>query len=84
MTSLVAVAAFGAATAVSYAVSGLIDWPIAGIFVFGGLCGGMTGVALGKILAVHKQALNVVFSGLVIAVGIYVVARGFLPLMGSS
>ena len=76
-TSLVAVAAFGAATAASYAVSGLIDWPIAGIFVFGGLIGGLAGVALGKRLAARKQVLNVVFASLVIAVGIYVVARGF-------
>ncbi|WP_219924852.1 TSUP family transporter, partial [Halomonas sp. ND22Bw] len=29
-TSLVAVSAFGAATAASYAASGLIDWPLAG------------------------------------------------------
>jgi uncharacterized membrane protein YfcA len=77
-TSLVA---FGAATAASYAVSGLIDWPIAGIFVLGGLSGGIAGVALGKILAARKQALNVVFAGLVITVGIYVVAQGFVSMM---
>jgi rhodanese-related sulfurtransferase len=38
-TSLVAVAAFGAATAASYAISGLIDWWLAGLFVLGGLLG---------------------------------------------
>lgn len=81
-TSLVAVAAFGAATAASYAVSGLIDWPIAGIFVFGGLIGGITGVALGKRLAARKQVLNVVFASLVIAVGIYVIARSIVPIVG--
>lgn len=81
-TSLVAVAAFGAATAASYAVSGLIDWPIAGIFVFGGLIGGIAGVALGRLLAARKQALNIVFAGLVVAVGIYVVARGFVSMKG--
>ena len=32
-SSLVAVTAFGAATAASYAVSGLVDWKIAGLFV---------------------------------------------------
>lgn len=80
-TSLVAVAAFGAATAASYAVSGLIDWPIAGIFVVGGLVGGIAGVALGKTLSARKQALNFVFGGLVIAVGIYVVSRGFVAMM---
>lgn len=80
-TSLVAVAAFGAATSASYAVSGLIDWPIAGIFVFGGLIGGIAGVALGKKLAGRKRALNLVFAGLVIAVGTYVVARGVVPML---
>lgn len=79
-TSLVAVAAFGAATAASYAVSGLIDWPIAGIFVLGGLAGGLAGVVLGKILAARKQVLNVVFAGLTVAVGFYVAARGFVSL----
>ena len=42
-TSWVAVSAFGAATAASYAVSGPIDWPIAGLFVMGGLLGGARG-----------------------------------------
>ncbi len=81
-TSLVAVAAFGAATAASYAVSGLVDWQIAGIFVFGGLIGGIAGIALGNILAAREQALNVVFAGLVVAVGIYVVVRSFVSMKG--
>ena len=81
-TSLVAVAAFGAATAASYAVSGLIDWPIAGTFVFGGFLGGIASVALGKNLAARKQVLNVGFASLVIGVGIYVIARGLVPMMG--
>lgn len=34
-TSLVAVSAFGAATAASYAASGLIEWPLAGLFILG-------------------------------------------------
>ncbi|HBR45048.1 MAG TPA: hypothetical protein DEA80_09005, partial [Afipia sp.] len=56
-TSLFAVSAFGAATAGSYAVSGLIDWPMAGLFVFGGLVGGVAGVRIGKILGARKRAL---------------------------
>ena len=75
-TSLVAVAAFGAATAASYAVSGMIDWPIASLFVLGGLVGGIAGVAFGKALAARKRALSLTFAGLVIQVGLYVVARG--------
>ena len=79
-TSLVAVAAFGAATAASYAVSGMIDWPIASLFVLGGLVGGIAGVAFGKALAARKRALNLTFAGLVILVGLYVVARGTVML----
>ena len=75
-TSLVAVAAFGAATAASYAVSGLIDWPVACLFVLGGLAGGFAGVALGKVLGRKKRSLDLTFAGLVILVGLYVVARG--------
>jgi len=76
-TSLFAVSAFGAATAVSYAVSGLIDWPMAGLFILGGLVGGAVGVRGGKVLGARKQALTLVFASLVILVGIYVVAKGF-------
>ena len=82
-TSLVAVAAFGAATAASYAVSGMIDWPIASLFVLGGLVGGIAGVAFGKALAAKKRALNLTFSCLVILVGLYVVARGAATLFAA-
>jgi len=78
-TSLFAVSAFGAATAASYAVSGFVDWPMAGLFVLGGLAGGALGVQLGKILSAQKRGLTLVFGSLVILVGIYVVARGVLP-----
>ena len=81
-TSLVAVSAFGAATAASYAVSGLIDWTIAGLFVLGGIGGGIAGVALGNVLARHKRALTLIFSTLVVATGLYVIARGLPTLIG--
>lgn len=79
-TSLVAVAAFGAATAVSYGVSGLVDWWLAGLFVAGGLLGGYAGAALGKALAARRQVLGTIFAGLVIIVGVYVVSRGLIGL----
>jgi uncharacterized protein len=78
-TSLFAVSAFGAATAASYAASGFINWPMAGLFVIGGLAGGMIGVRIGKILGAQKRALTLVFASLVIVVGAYVVAKGFWP-----
>ena len=79
-TSLVAITAFGAATASSYSVSGLVDWSVAGLFVMGGLAGGIAGVRLGKGLADKKRALNVVFAVLVIMVGIYIVVQGLSSL----
>ena len=76
-TSLVAVGAFGAATAASYAVSGLIDWGIAALFIAGGVGGGVAGVAVGRVLARRKRALSLVFATIVVAAGLYVLVQGF-------
>lgn len=78
-TSLFAVSAFGAATAASYALSGLVDWPMAGLVVVGGLAVGAIGVQLGKVLSAQKRALTLIFASLVMVVGVYIVGRGFLP-----
>jgi len=75
-TSLVSVAAFGATTGINYALSGLIDPRVAGFFIVGGVLGGFVGVALGGRIANRKNALRVVFAVAVMAVGVYVVARG--------
>lgn len=80
-SSLVSVAAFGATTAVSYAASGLVDWPIAGLFVLGGLAGGYAGIEAAKALAGRKRMLAMVFSAVVAAVGLYVTARGLIRLL---
>jgi uncharacterized protein len=77
-SSLIAVTALGATTAGSYALSGLVDWRIAGLFILGGALGGVAGIALGKVLAGRKRALSLVFSGVVIAVGLYVVSSSLL------
>jgi uncharacterized membrane protein YfcA len=77
-SSLFAVAAFGTTTAVSYAVSGLVDWPLAGLFILGGAIGGGVGIKLARKLSSHKHALTRIFSGIVTAVGVYVVARGLM------
>ncbi|ALN75257.1 sulfite exporter TauE/SafE family protein [Aureimonas sp. AU20] len=81
-TSLVGVAAFGAATAASYAASGLVDWPLALLFVAGGLVGGWAGAALGAHLSGRKQALGLGFALLVVAVGFFIVAKGLPALLG--
>jgi uncharacterized protein len=75
-SSLVSVAAFGSTTAASYAASGLVDWPVAMLFVLGGAGGGFLGVRLAGKLALQKRALTLVFSSVVSVVGVYMVARG--------
>ncbi|MGO3929978.1 sulfite exporter TauE/SafE family protein [Rhodopseudomonas pseudopalustris] len=75
-SSLVAVFAFGASTAASYALSGLIDWRLAGLFISGGLIGGLIGIGAGKLIGAHDKVLRAVFSAVVVVVGLYVCYRG--------
>jgi uncharacterized membrane protein YfcA len=77
-SSLVSVTAFGLTTAASYAWSGLVDWPLALLFIAGGALGGLAGTRLSRHLSGHKNALTRVFSGIVIAVGLYVIARSIV------
>jgi uncharacterized membrane protein YfcA len=79
-TSLVAVFAFGAATAANYAISGLIDWRLAVLFVAGGAVGGVAGAALGTLLSKGKNLLRPVFALIVIAVGIWTIWRSLVAL----
>ena len=69
-TSLVAVAAFGLTTAVNYALSGLVDWPLAAVFIAGGIVGGLGGTVLAKRLS-GKGTLTTVFAILIFAVAAY-------------
>ncbi len=75
-SSLVSVAAFGATTSVSYAFSGLVDWPLALLFIAGSTFGGFAGVRLAGKLAADRRALGLIFSRVVATVGIYVLAKG--------
>jgi uncharacterized membrane protein YfcA len=74
-SSLVAVTAFGLTTALSYAVSGYVDWPLALIFVAGGVVGGSVGTLLACRAAKKKGALTMAFAGLIFAVAIYMIAE---------
>jgi uncharacterized membrane protein YfcA len=78
-TSLVAVAAFGATTAVNYAFSGLVERRIAGFFIVGGILGGLAGSLAGRRLGKAKGRLATVFSLFVIVTGLYVVWKGAFP-----
>lgn len=81
-TSLVAVTAFGATTAISYALSGLVDWRIVAIFIVAGGVGGVLGTRAAIALAARRSLLSKVFAFIVIGVGCYVMARGFTTLRG--
>ncbi|MCX7686179.1 MAG: sulfite exporter TauE/SafE family protein [Acetobacteraceae bacterium] len=74
-TSLVAVSAFGIATAATYAASGLVDWGIAALFVAGGAAGSLLGLAAVKRLAVKRGALETVFAVLILSVASYTLWR---------
>ncbi|MDP1883581.1 MAG: sulfite exporter TauE/SafE family protein, partial [Bradyrhizobium sp.] len=74
-SSLVAVTAFGLTTAASYAWSGLISWGLAGLFVAGGIAGGLIGTRSARLLSARRGVLNMVFAGLIIAVALYMLAR---------
>jgi len=71
-SSLVAVTAFGAATAASYAFSGLVLWDVAGLFILGGLIGGLAGQRAGIALATRKGMLARVFAGFIFVTAIYI------------
>jgi uncharacterized protein len=74
-SSLVAVTAFGLTTAASYAWSGLISWGLAGLFIAGGIAGGVIGTRLAQHLSARRGALNMVFAAVIIAVALYMLAR---------
>jgi hypothetical protein len=74
-SSLLAVGAFGLTTAVSYGMSGLIDWPVAAEYLAGGLAGGLLGMLLATRLAPRKAALNRIFASLVFVVAGYMLYR---------
>ena len=78
-SSLVAVTAFGLTTAASYAYSGLISWGLAGLFIAGGIAGGLIGTRSARLLSARRGALNIVFAAVIVAVALYMLARN-LPL----
>src|SRR6202012_1689960 len=74
-SSLVAVTAFGLTTAASYAYSGLVSWQLAGLFIAGGVVGGLVGTKSARSLSTRRGALNIVFAAVIVAVAIYMLVR---------
>jgi uncharacterized membrane protein YfcA len=85
-SSLVAVTAFGLTTAVSYALSGLVDWPLAAVFIGGGFVGGLIGARVAGVMAKRKGLLNTAFAGLIVVVAVYMAVQtgtAMLPGVGA-
>ena len=73
-SSLVAVSAFGLTTAANYALSGLVDWPLALLFIGGGFLGSLAGTRTARHLS-GKGQLTTVFAGLIFVVAAYMLWR---------
>ncbi len=74
-SSLVSVVLFGAATSASYAISGLVDWPVFAALVAGGGVGALAGGPLAARLAGHAASARRAFALMVLATAAYVVWR---------
>ncbi len=72
-TSLLPVSAFGLATAARYAAETQVDWAVSGLFMAGGLGGGMVGTRLAGRLPLG--ALAKLFAAILVAVAVYVILR---------
>ena len=73
-SSLVGVTAFGLTTAANYALSGLVDWGLALVFLLGGFIGSLAGTRTSKRLS-GAGHLSTVFAGLIFAVAAYMLWR---------
>ena len=69
-TSLVAVTAFGLTTALNYALSGLVDWLLAALFISGGIIGSLAGTKAAKKLSGGGHLIKI-FAFLIFVVAAY-------------
>ncbi len=56
-------------------MAGWVDWPLAGVFVAGGVLGGLAGARLARVLADRRGALTTVFAALIFVVAVYMLYR---------
>jgi uncharacterized membrane protein YfcA len=80
-SSLLVVGTFGLATAVNYAASGMVNWPVAAEFIGGGMLGGLGGITIAARLAHRKHALSVAFASVIFVVATYVLWRSWRTLL---
>jgi hypothetical protein len=62
----------------------LISWELAGLFIAGGIAGGLAGTRSARLLAARRGALNVVFAAVIIAVALYMLVRSLTPILMST
>jgi uncharacterized membrane protein YfcA len=74
-SSLVSVTLFGAATSLSYAASGMVDWPLALALIAGGAVGAVAGAPLASALASRAALARRLFAVMIIVVAGYVAWR---------
>lgn len=75
-SSLFSVGTFGLTTALNYARSGLLDWSVAGLYIAGGVAGGLIGARVATHLGKNsKGTLNIIFAGLVAVVAVYMLYK---------
>ncbi len=74
-TSLVAVTAFGLTTALNYASSGFVNWPLAFVFIAGGMLGSLAGMKAAHQLASRSGRLATLFAILIFVVATYMLYR---------
>jgi uncharacterized membrane protein YfcA len=75
-SALVSVGTFGMTTAVNYSLSGLVDWPVALLFILGGIGGGWIGARLASRLSSQRNALTRVMGCMLVVVAAYILYRG--------
>ncbi|KUO95515.1 sulfite exporter TauE/SafE family protein [Ferroacidibacillus organovorans] len=76
-SSLFSVGTFGLTTAISYAVSGLVDWWVVLLYVGGGVIGGLFGAWAATKLSAKRKTLNYIFSSIIIVVAVYMLIINF-------
>ncbi|RFD18922.1 sulfite exporter TauE/SafE family protein [Komagataeibacter melaceti] len=74
-TSLVAVCAFGLTTSVSYAMAGMVDLPMVGLLVAGGVAGSLCGTAMARRMGQRPERLRMFFACVVFIVAFYMMWR---------
>ena len=59
----------------NYSLSGLVDWPVALLFILGGIGGGWIGARLAKRLSSQRNTLTRVMGCMLVVVAAYILYR---------